>query len=101
MEKVAYFDSSAAEAERSLKYCMWPAFTLSSMFMALILWDMASDEISFANSVAIPIIMLVTPTFLWLSTSKKAFLQLRVFTGFSTDAPAGVAGAGSVENPML
>lgn len=63
------FDSSAVDSHSSLKHCMWPAFTLSAMFMSMFLWDMASDEISFERSLGIPIITLLTPLALWLSVS--------------------------------
>lgn len=66
--QVELFDRSAIDSHSSLKHCMWPAFTLSSIFMSMILWDMASDEVSFTQSIGIPLVTLLSPSIIWILT---------------------------------
>jgi hypothetical protein len=63
---VAALELASANSEVYVDTCMWEVVWMSSIFFAVLCWDMASDRVYWMKAVWIPITAMALPLAMWL-----------------------------------
>jgi hypothetical protein len=64
---IAALEIASANSEVHVNTCIWEVVWMSSIFFAVLCWDMASDRVSWKKAVWIPVTTMALPLVMWLS----------------------------------